>query len=529
MASNSLIACVCLVLLLPWSASAQSNQQEPNPSNQPQSVESAPATPTFHTESRQVLVQADVWNPGAKKHATDLVSKPGLQPKGSPIPARGLTAKDFHVFDNGIEQRINFLKELDFDARWADPWSIEPDISGEWGVYDPSPNLWEDASATYLIGYVPPTLQAGECRTVSVVVEGYDVDLNRTQYCSPKSTSELKAAATVAESQMQSLADLHGHRLTQVSIRIFSFWSSGVLRLLTESPSRSGGSLESVSDYRYVVQVHDSKAPATVHIATEFHWKAEYWQTADCFKRNPAVHMLGTVYKANGVVETQFKGSISCLNPRVMQSAPGKYAEKHGWLTDTVPIPTRFNTQVELPPGDYNLRVVVTDGTSFGQAQIPLHVQEFDGHQLGVSDIVLGGVLRDSSWVPREAASVYPAPIIPTPLVSKGVQFFPSTDNRVPRQTPVSFYFEIYEPLLETQTTAVSFSVKITNLKTNSLAMDTGPMSAAIWMTPGNAVIPIGLNLNIDKLKPGSYRLEIQASDSAGRETQWRQAMFTVE
>lgn len=130
--------------------------------------------------------------------------------------------------------------------------------------------------------------------------------------------------------------------------------------------------------------------------------------------------------------------------------------------------------------------------------------------------------------MPREVASVYPAPIIPTPLVSKGVQFFPSTDNRVPRQAPVSFYFEIYEPLLETQTTAVSFSVKITNLKSNSLAMDTGPLSAAEWVVPGNAVIPIGLKLNIKKLKRGSHRLEIQASNSEGRVSEWRQATFEI-
>ena len=155
-------------------------------------------------------------------------------------------------------------------------------------------------------------------------------------------------------------------------------------------------------------------------------------------------------------------------------------------------------------------------------------MEAFDGHQLAISDIVLGGIVRDASAGPREAASVYPAPIIPTPLVSKDVQFFPAIDNRVTKHTPVSLYFEIYEPLLETETTAVSFSVKITDLKTNSLVMDTGPMSAANWVLPGNVVIPIGLKLNIEKLKRGSYRLEIQASDSAGRESQWRQATFTI-
>lgn len=526
--SRALIACVCLVLL-PWGASAQSTQQKPNPNNPSQSDESTPATPTFHVESRQVLVEANVWNLGAEKHATNLMSKPGLQPKGSPTPARGLSVKDFRVFDNGVEQRVNFLKELDFDARWADPWWIEPDISGGWGVYDPSANLREDATATYLIGYAPPSIKPGECRSVSVRVEGHEVDLNRTQYCGPKPAGNLQAETTAADIQMQALANSHGRRSTKVSIQAFSFWSSGVLRLLTEPPSQSGGSFEPPTDYTYAIQVHDAKAPATVYIATEFHWRAEYWQGADCDKRNPSLHILGTVYKANGEVETEFKDSISCLNPRVMQSAPGKYAQKHGWLTDTVPIPTRFNTQVELRPGDYNLRVMVTDGTSFGQEQIPLHVQGFDGHQLGISDVVLGGILRDSSSVLRDAAIVYPASIIPTPLVSKDAQFFPAANNLVQRHAPLSLYFEIYEPLLETQTTAVSFSLRITDLRTNSLVMNTGTMSAASWMLPGNAVIPIGLKLDIEKLAKGSYRLEIQASDSAGGQSEWRESTFTIE
>jgi hypothetical protein len=330
------------------------------------------------------------------------------------------------------------------------------------------------------------------------------------------------------ERQMEALFDSQARRPVKVSTQAFSFWSSGVLRLLTETHAQSGGSAEPGTDYTYVVQVHDSKAPATVHIATDFHWRNENWETADCFKRNPSIHIFGTVYKANGEVETQFHDSISCLNPNI-QSTPWKYGVEHGWFAHTARIPTRFDTQVELRPGDYKLRVLVSDGTSAGQAEIPLHVESFDGHQLAISNVVLGGIVRDASSVPREAASVYPAPIIPTPLISKDVQFFPAIDSPVPKHTSVSFYLEIYEPLLETRTTAVSFWVKITNLKTNSPVMDTGSMSAADWVLPGNAVIPIGLKLNVEKLKPGSYRLEVQASDSAGRESQWRTTKFDIQ
>ena len=59
--------------------------------------------------------------------------------------------------------------------------------------------------------------------------------------------------------------------------------------------------------------------------------------------------------------------------------------------------------------------------------------------------------------------------------------------------------------------------------------MNTEPMSAADWIVPGNPVIPIGLKIATEKLQKGSYRLEIQASDSAGRQTEWRQTNFTIQ
>jgi hypothetical protein len=361
-----------------------------------------------------------------------------------------------------------------------------------------------------------------------VVVEGHEVDLNRNEYCSPKLAGDLQAEASAAESQMQALANSQGRPATKTSIRAFSFWSSGVLRLLTEEPSHSDGPVEPGSDYTYVVQVHDAKAPAIVQVTAEFDWRNKYWEQADCFKNNPSIHIVGTVYKGDGKVEIQFKDSMPCLNPAVMRSTTWKYAAKHGWFDRTVPIPTRFDAQFELPAGDYRLRVLVTDGSSIGQVEIPLHVEAFDGHQLAISDIVLAGIVRDASSVPREAASVYPAPIVPTPLVSKGVQFFPASDPLVSKHEPLSLYFEIYEPLLETQATPVSFSVRVTDLKTNSLVMNTGPMSASKWALPGNAVIPIGLKIDTKKLKPGSYRLEIEASDLAGRKSGWRAANFNI-
>lgn len=177
------------------------------------------------------------------------------------------------------------------------------------------------------------------------------------------------------------------------------------------------------------------------------------------------------------------------------------------------------------------MSVVVSDGHHFGRAQIPLRVGSLDPQRLLISDLVVASVLRGVSWVLRDAASVSPSPVTPTPLVSKDVQYISDLGNpsRLPKHAPLYVYFEVYQPTSDTQATAIFYQVRITNLKTGSLVMNTGPMSTVDWVVPSNPVIPIGVKVATEKLPKGSYRLEIQVFDSSGQETAWRQANFNIQ
>ena len=46
---------------------------------------------------------------------------------------------------------------------------------------------------------------------------------------------------------------------------------------------------------------------------------------------------------------------------------------------------------------------------------------------------------------------------------------------------------------------------------------------------PGNLVMPMGVPPPVDHLQPGSYAMELRASDSAGQSSVARKAEFTVE
>ena len=337
-----------------------------------------------------------------------------------------------------------------------------------------------------------------------------------------KNSEPVTTLETKLRARMQEFASSSAPGTIKVSALALAFWSSGVLSLARQVPSTEVSSPSPGTDFTYVVEVHDSKAPTTVQIATQFTLPYLLWN-APCPK-NAAIYVLGMVYTSKGQLQTQFGDSFRC---DMWTSNPAEQAVKKSYVKHGVP--SLFDTQIELRPGEYELRVVVTDGKNFGRAQVPIRVQALDAEALTVSDVVLNSILRDASWIVRDAGAVTPDPIIPAPLVSKNVQFLPVADARLPNNNPLSVYFEIYEPLLETNKVDVSYSLKITDLKTGSFVLNTRTMTAADWVLPGNAVIPIGLKLAIDRLPKGSYRLEIQATDSAGRQTDWRQANFTIQ
>ena len=156
--------------------------------------------------------------------------------------------------------------------------------------------------------------------------------------------------------------------------------------------------------------------------------------------------------------------------------------------------------------GRYKIRVLVTDGKNFGRAFTALRVEPVGTDGLALSDVTLDSILRDASLIIRDASSVAPAPLVPTPLVSKirmsapvgsapplpeYVQFLPFPYAQLREGNPLSVYFEIYESAPDKADTVVSYRMKITNLKTGATVMNTDPISTADFVVPGDSVLPM--------------------------------------
>ena len=116
-----------------------------------------------------------------------------------------------------------------------------------------------------------------------------------------------------------------------------------------------------------------------------------------------------------------------------------------------------------------------------------------------------------------------------TPLVVKGMQIIPSPTNRFKHTENVVVYSEIYEPLLTSENPpVVAMGYTILERASNQKVFSTGAVRADDFIQKGNPVIPIGMKVKVDDLKPGSYRLVVQAVDSVQNHAPDRTVDFDI-
>jgi hypothetical protein len=75
---------------------------------------------------------------------------------------------------------------------------------------------------------------------------------------------------------------------------------------------------------------------------------------------------------------------------------------------------------------------------------------------------------------------------------------------------------------------AVGMGYRIFERSTNKQVFFTDVVRADDFIQKGNSVIPVGLKVKVDGLKPGSYRLVMQAVDSAKNHAPDRSVDFDI-
>jgi hypothetical protein len=407
----------------------------------------------------------------------------------------GLGAKDFHVLEDGVEQKIDSVRyELD-------PLFTPRDNLGEHIEWSRTPQAkwstiaqkipWEPAPLVhfYRVGYVPTRPESGKCRKVKVTVDQpHTAVYANDHYCYLSNPATDPLRGTTFGIQMEKTLDSHKRSWIPLSVQASFFYTSNQM--------------------------------ARVDIVLGFPWS----QLNYGFYRGAlqaSIGVLGAAYNKDRTIATRFSDFACCASGTRWEASPRNAAGN---------LPSHYETQIDLPAGaEYELRVVLSDGTNFSRAEIPLVIDGNDGKRFSISSVVLCDRYRDAKVAAEEAAAVNLAPQY-VPLVSQGQQFTPASQTRFKSGERVMAYFEVYQPVSrERPRTDVKAHVRIVDARTGEKKFEFYPVDAKSYERPDSRVLAFAGDLSIAQLPKGEYRVEAQASDPTGHSTAVRSANFTVE
>jgi hypothetical protein len=412
---------------------------------------------------------------------------------------RGLTADNFQVFEDDKEQviqSVSYKRSLYWNVRDNRGHHTEfiSQGGGKWTTTEWSSMFGDVEPPFYLITYALPVSAEGSCHKIRVKLKGNYPDAfvrARGEYCNNVHSASDPLSGTKLGKKMES--DLVGPKNGKIDISLLA------------------------------VALYTNNDATRVHIAVDWPWKS--------LDRLRTKGVVGMLFKEDGSLARRF----SDLSERY-EGVPDRSAYIYSDLIDGVDAETRYERQLNLPPGKYHLRVVVSDGAKFGRAEMHLTVDNYNRKDLDIGAVSLCKEIDDvSPYSPRygpELPGAWTAtpPTSYVPLVSNDIEFKPTGNTRFKKGATLYTYFEVYEPSLAGQSPAtVQFQMRIVDLQTSEVKSDSEPISAAPYAKVGSPVIPIGRGIDISKLPPGLYRLDVQATDSAGKSTPWRTANFTIK
>jgi VWFA-related protein len=341
--------------------------------------------------------------------------------------------------------------------------------------------IGREQSEFYILGYVPPETPEGSCHTLRVKLNRGGMNVrSRSGYCNARTVNPLDGKP------LEKQLELHA----------------------------AGASVGSIHGALQAPYFYTAANVARVNLAMEIPPDSLNFNK-EKGKYHANVNILGIAYNADGSVGARFSDTVNLD------------LEKDEWKEFTK-TPYRYQNQFDAAPGTYKLTVVLSGGgDTFGKFESPLQIDAYDGQHFSLGGVALTNSPTRISDIPSGLDSLLLEDR--TPLVVKGMQIVPSASNRFKRTDNVVLYTEIYEPGLTSATPPrVGFAYHIYERASNKDVFFSGLAPADDFIRKGNPVIPGGLVVNVKDLPPGSYRLVVQAVDSANHQAPNRMVDFDI-
>ncbi len=326
-----------------------------------------------------------------------------------------------------------------------------------------------EENAYYVLSYTPPESKEGSCHTLRVKVDRGGMKVRgRNSYCTVKPQDLLAGTIAGQDLEKRAAAAELGNMTASVALPYF----------------------------------YTSPNVARVHVVMEMMPGAMKFEKQKG-KLHAEVDFLGYASDPGGSVQARFSDSLKFDFDNDEQIRE--------WRTK----PVHYEKEFRIAAGQYNF----TLASDFGKTTIPLAVDPWTGSELALSSIVLSREIHP-------AADLGLAPSIGrrTPLVAEGTLVVPSGTTGFRRADGGWFYFEVYDP----DPSSVRVRVRVLDEGTGQSRWDFGVTKLPTPVNGGKPSLPASSRLPLDSLTPGSYRLEIQVSDTSGGQAS-RTADFVVQ
>lgn len=478
----------------------------------PSPAQMEPGDFVIRVNSRDVVVPVTVTD---KEMRTEQIVV-GNQPMTySTSWVNGLTAKNFRVFEDGIEQKVesvtaeqvrwwptldNIGEHMEYSLTprgvWATSDAERMGLRGVWATSDEERmtprGSWATAATPlipffqnipmwrYMVSYIPPTSSEGACHSLKVTVNRKNTNVNsREEYCSTPNSPDDPLNGSAVNKQLAKFADSE---------------DAGAFPILGQVIAFGGG--PSASKLEIVLEFPEGRNPGVS--GTGPAW----------------IEVLGMVYDKNGNLVRRFSDSSGFF-----------MSTKVGASNAIALFQFRYEMQTTLSAGDYDLKIVATDGKKFGRMKRTIEIPQFQSKPLDISGVAL--CRRYRKPLDGQAKKLRPTEF--SPLLAKGMEFTPTGDTHFSRDEQLVAFLEIYRKQNQgTASPRIYLETKVTDPNTDKLEFSTGLHPVDSDVQP-DLVIPVVLDLAIAKLPPGTHRMEMQASDSSGNKTAWRVTTFLVE
>jgi hypothetical protein len=334
----------------------------------------------------------------------------------------------------------------------------------------------------YLLGYAAGESPEGSCHTLKVKIDRPGTNLRaRSGYCNVKPVDVLAGNAT--EKDLEN-------------------------RIAGTAAGVSGGTMEAPFFY---TSANTARVDVVMEVPSE---SIKFDKSHGKFLAE--LNILTIAYRPDGTVAARFSDTKK-IEVESKKELPGFTQQ-----------PYHYDNQFDIASGQYTLKAVFSSGgASFGKLELPLSIEPYDNKQFGLSDMALSKEVHKVSAIGSDLDQVLLEGR--TPLVALGYQFTPYGANRFKKTDNVVLYAEVYEPhILDATPPVVGVELRVLDRKTKEAKQDSGMIGVNNEIRAGNPVIPVGLKLPTDKLAPGSYSLELKATDSAGN-TKVRVRDFELE